>query len=148
MLYNRELLERTAAGDPRAVGWEGSAEVGVRVPLWNRNRGGLAAARAEIDLARGAVRLAEQQLEARFSQVWTAREDAATTASAYAEEVLPRAEEAYRLYLARYREMAAAYPQVLLARRGLLDATMEYLDALERGWRQTVQLQALLSAEN
>ena len=39
--------------------------------------------------------------------------------------------------------MAAAYPQVLLARRGLLDATTEYLDALEQGWRKSVQLQAL-----
>jgi cobalt-zinc-cadmium efflux system outer membrane protein len=105
-LYNRELFERAPGGDPRAVGWEGSAEVGVRVPLWNRNRGGTAAARAEVDLARGALRLAEQRLERQFSQVWTAREEAAASAAAYAQEVLPRAEEAYRLYLARYREMA------------------------------------------
>ncbi len=146
-LYNRELFERAPGGDPRAVGWEGSAEVGLRVPLWNRNRGGSAAARAEVDLARGALRLAEQRLERQFSQVWTAREEAAASAAAYAQEVLPRAEEAYRLYLARYREMAAAYPNVLLARRSLLDATTEYVDALERGWRQTVQLQALLVAE-
>ena len=119
----------------------------MRVPLWNRNRGGAAAARAEVDLARGALRLAEQRLERQFSQVWTAREEAAASAAAYAQEVLPRAEEAYRLYLARYREMAAAYPQVLLARRSVLDATAEYVDALERGWRQTVRLQALLVAE-
>ena len=147
LLYNRELFERTPGGDPRTVGWEGTAEIGVRVPLWNRNRGGTAAARAEADLARGALRLAEQRLEMQFSQVWTAREDAAASAAAYAQEVLPRAEEAYRLYLARYREMAAAYPQVLLARRSVLDATAEYVDALERGWRQTVLLQALLVAE-
>ena len=146
-LYNRELFERAPGGDSRAVGWEGSAEVGVRVPLWNRNGGGTAAARAEVDLARGALRLAEQRLERQFSQVWTAREEAAASAAAYAQEVLPRAEEAYRLYLARYREMAVAYPNVLLARRSLLDATTEYVDALERGWRQTVQLQALLVAE-
>ena len=135
-------------GDPRAVGWEGSCRGrSARAALESQPWWHSPPARAEMDLARGALRLAEQRLERQFSQVWTAREEAAASAAAYAQEVLPRAEEAYRLYLARYREMAAAYPNVLLARRSLLDATTEYVDALERGWRQTVQLQALLVAE-
>jgi hypothetical protein len=40
---------------------------------------------------------------------------------AYRWEILPRAEEGYRLYLSRYREMAAAYPQVLVAQRTLFE---------------------------
>jgi cobalt-zinc-cadmium efflux system outer membrane protein len=147
LLYNRELFERTSGGSPRAVGWEGSAEVGLTVPLWNRNRGGVAAASADVEVARAALRLSQQALDARFRQAWTAREAAVASATVYAEQVLPRVEEAYRLYLARYREMAAAYPQVLMARRSVLDATAEYLEALERGWRETVQLQSLLAME-
>ena len=34
-------------------------------------------------------------------------------ADAYRKEILPQAEEAHRLYLARYKEMAAAYPPVM-----------------------------------
>jgi cobalt-zinc-cadmium efflux system outer membrane protein len=147
LLYNRELFERTSGGSSRAVGWEGSAEVGLTVPLWNRNRGGVAAASADVEVARAALRLSQQTLDARFRQAWTAREAAVAAATVYAEQVLPRVEEAYRLYLARYREMAAAYPQVLMARRSVLDATEEYLEALERGWRETVQLQSLLAIE-
>jgi cobalt-zinc-cadmium efflux system outer membrane protein len=41
------------------------------------------------------------------------------------------AEEAYRLCLARYREMAAAYPQVLIAQRTLFEMTTEYFEGLE-----------------
>ena len=104
----------------------------MTVPFWNRNRGGVAAASADVEVARAALRLAQQTLDARFRQAWTAREAAVASATVYAEQVLPRVEEAYRLYLARYREMAAAYPQVLLARRSVLDATAEYLDALEQ----------------
>ncbi|MEE9533690.1 MAG: hypothetical protein V3W06_04675, partial [Acidimicrobiia bacterium] len=48
------------------------------------------------------------------------------------------------LFLARFRETAAAYPQVLIAQRTLLQATESYLDALEAGWRAVVQIQGLL----
>jgi len=147
LLYNRELFEREPSGEARAVGWEGSAEVGVTVPLWNRNKSGVTAATAGVDLARAGVRVVEQSLESRFALAWTAREDALAAVEAYRQAILPRAEEAYRLYLARYKEMAAAYPQVLVARRGLLDATTDYIDALEQAWRQTVQLQTLLGED-
>ena len=63
---------------------------------------------------------------------------------AYRTEMLPRAEEAYRLYLARYREMAAAYPQVLIAQRSLLELTDEYLESLDGAWRAALTVQGLL----
>jgi outer membrane protein, heavy metal efflux system len=101
-----------------------------------------------VDVARAGVRVVEQALETRFTRAWTAREDALASVEAYRDAILPRAEEAYRLYLARYKEMAAAYPQVLVARRGLLEATTDYVDALEQAWRQTVQLQSLLGEDD
>ena len=64
---------------------------------------------------------------------------------AYRTELLPRAEEAYRLYLARYREMAAAYPQVLVTQRHLLELTAEYLERLDEAWDSSLRLQSLLA---
>ena len=61
--------------------------------------------------------------------------------------VLPRAERAYTLYLARYREMAAAYPQVLIAQRTLFEMAREYLEHLEMGWQSALRLQGLLAGE-
>ena len=59
---------------------------------------------------------------------------AVRASEAYRSEILPRAEEAYRLYLSRYREMAAAYPQVLVAQRTLFEMSTEYLENLNDAW--------------
>ena len=63
------------------------------------------------------------------------------------QEILPRAQAAYELYAARYREMAAAYPQVLIARRTLFQSSIDYVAALENLWRAVVPLQGYLLLE-
>src|SRR5262249_15133682 len=68
-------------------------------------------------------------------------------AEAYRSEILPRAEEAYRLYLTRYREMAAAYPQVLVAQRTFFEMSTEYLKSLNEAWRGALQLQGFLAGD-
>jgi cobalt-zinc-cadmium efflux system outer membrane protein len=61
--------------------------------------------------------------------------------------MLPKAEEAYRLYLARYREMAAAYPQVLVAQRTFFEMSNEYLEQLDEAWRAAIELQGFLAGD-
>ena len=58
--------------------------------------------------------------------------------------ILPRAEEAAALHETRFREMGAAYPQVLVARRTLYQARAEYVDALDSAWQAVVRLQGFL----
>jgi hypothetical protein len=66
------------------------------------------------------------------------------SADEYRVEILPRAEQAYRLYLDRFREMGAAYPQVLIAQRTLFQTAGRYLSALEEAHRAAIQIQGLL----
>ena len=47
--YNRELLCEVGSGP---VGWEGAIEVGLQVPIFNRNQGNVKAAAAELAHAR------------------------------------------------------------------------------------------------
>jgi cobalt-zinc-cadmium efflux system outer membrane protein len=144
LAYNRELLETGASGRPEAVGWEGFAEAGVSVPLFNRNQGGLAAARADEARADAERRRLELDLQARAATVFDEYLTALREAEVYRDEIVPMAEEAYRLYLARYREMAAAYPQVLIAQRTLFEMTTEYFESLEDAWRAALRLQGFL----
>ena len=65
-------------------------------------------------------------------------------AEAYRTEILPRTEEAVRLYEAKFKEAAAAYPQVLSARRAHQEARVEYLEAAGEAWRHHVLLEGLL----
>ncbi len=144
LAYNRELLETSAGGEPRAVGREGSFEVGLSVPLFNRNQGGIAAARADQSRAEIEVARLALTIESRMASWFDSYLTSLRAAEAYRDEMLPRAEEAYQLYLARYREAAAAYPQVLIAQRTLFQLSDEYLKNLEGAWRAALRIQGFL----
>ena len=138
--YNRKLLEP----GPRPVGWEAFADVGVTIPVFNRNQGNVAAADAELARTRAEVVRLELTLRSRLADVFEQYSTALQHAQAYRTQIVPRAEEAHNLFLARFRETAAAYPQVLIAQRTLVQVTEAYLDALEAGWQAVVQIQGLL----
>jgi cobalt-zinc-cadmium efflux system outer membrane protein len=145
--YNRELLEEIAAGARTPVGWEALAEAGVSIPLFNRNRGGIAAARAEEARAEAERRRLELDLQSRLAATFDEYLTALRASEVYRDEVVPRAEESYQLYLARYREMGAAFPQVLVAQRTLFQMSAEYLDKVEEAWRAALRLQGFLVGE-
>ena len=141
--YNREHGEDT--GQP--IGWEGQFEAGVSIPLFNRNQGGIAAARAEETRAQAEVARLELSLRANAATHFAEYLTALRSAESFRGEILPRAERSYTLYLSRYREMAAAYPQVVVAQRTLFDMAREYLVHLETAWRSALRLQGLLAGE-
>jgi cobalt-zinc-cadmium efflux system outer membrane protein len=136
--YNRELDEHSG----RPNGWEATVEVGISVPLFNRNAGGVAAARADETRAQAEVTRLELTLQARAASQFATYLTGLRDAEAYRSEILPRAEEAYRLYLSRYREMAAAYPQ-----RTFFEMSTEYLESLNEAWRAALQLQGFLAGD-
>ena len=140
---NRERGEDSG----RPIGWEGQLEAGVSLPLFNRNRGGIGAARAEETLAQSDLQRLELSLRSRAATEFATYLTALNDSEAYRTEILPRAEEAYQLYLARYREMAAAYPQVLIAQRSLFELSMRYLQSVEDGWRAALRIQGFLAGD-
>jgi cobalt-zinc-cadmium efflux system outer membrane protein len=141
--YNRERGEDSG----RPIGWEGTLEAGISVPLFNRNTGGIAAARAVETTAQADVTRLELALQSRAVSQFANYLTALRASEAYRSEILPRAEEAYRLYLSRYREMAAAYPQVLVAQRTLFELSHEYLESLNEAWHAALQLQGFLAGD-
>ena len=141
--YNRERGEDTR----RPIGWEGALEAGISLPLFNRNTGGVAAARAEELRAQSELQRLELFLRSRLAAEFAVYLTAVRDAETYRTEILPRAEEAYRLYLARYKEMGAAYPQVLMAQRSLFQLSSDYLESLEEAWGSALRIQNLLAGD-
>ena len=139
--YNREIGEDTG----RPIGWEGTLEAGISVPVFNRNTGGIAAARADEARAQAEVTRLELVLQSRAVTQFANYLTALRASETYRSEILPRAEEAYRLYLSRYREMAAAYPQVLVAQRTFFEMSNEYLESLNEAWQAAQRLQGFLA---
>ena len=58
--------------------------------------------------------------------------------------MLPRAETAYDLYMTRFRQMAAAYPQALIAQRTLFELQEDYSAVLSRMWAKSIEIQGML----
>lgn len=141
--YNRELLEL----ERQPVGWEGFADVGIQIPLFNRNQGKILAARSEVLFAEQEVRRSEMVIRSRFSSYFNSYQTSRRIVETYKNEVVPRAEQAYQLYLAKFKEMAAAYPQALIAQRSLLQAGVEYVSSVENLWKAVVPLRGYLLME-
>ena len=138
--YNRELLSpgRTP------VGLEGFFDIGVRLPLFDRNQGNIAAARAEVQRAENELRRVQLSLRSRLAGVYADYRDALVEVEEIREQILPKARQAHELYAASFRKMAAAYPQVLIARRNLFQVREEYVEALIDVWRSVVLIQGRL----
>ena len=140
MEYNNDLLGTGL----HSKGWEGIAEVGAQIPIFNRNQGNISAASASLDRAN----LEKQRV------ALTLRDRAATAADQYAnaklmaleyrEEMLPRAKKAYTLMVEKYGLMLASNPRVLQSQRKLFDLQAEYIVALENVWTAGIALQGFL----
>jgi cobalt-zinc-cadmium efflux system outer membrane protein len=143
MRYNRKLLEV----DMRPVGKEGFFDIGVELPIFNRNQGNVAAARAEVERARLEVDRTRLELKARLAETYREYNTALLRADRLRQEMLPKAQRAYELYLGNFRQLLAAYPLVLMTQRNLFQLRDAYVDALSEVWRTAVEIDGLLLGE-
>jgi len=136
LVQNREPLETT--GKPTGV--QGGALIGVQLPIFNRNQGAVAAAKGEIESARQDLARLKLELQREIAGMFRDYNSARVIVQQYKTEMLPRAEEAYRLYQINYQRMAGAYPQVLISQRTVFQLQVEYVQALENAWQSALTI--------
>jgi cobalt-zinc-cadmium efflux system outer membrane protein len=123
------------------TGVQAFASASIDLPIFNRNQGNVAAAKAELERADAEV--SRVQLSLRQSVQPLLQDYLVNQAQTgrYEKEMIPRATRAYQLYLAKYQQMGAAYPQVLVSQRTLFQLQVGYIKALENVWMSAVALQ-------
>jgi cobalt-zinc-cadmium efflux system outer membrane protein len=139
MQQNGELLS-----DGRSVGLQGFADVGVRIPIFNRNQGNIATAKADTERARREVERVKLVLRERSASVVQNYTFSQAAVERYKNQMIPRAQKAYEMYTKKYQDMAAAYPQVLIAQRTLMQLEVSYITALENFATSSLSLQSYL----
>jgi cobalt-zinc-cadmium efflux system outer membrane protein len=137
---NREL----AATTNRPIGLQGFAEVGVQLPIFNRNQGNVQASRADLERAQREVERVQLVLRERAAALVQNYLTSRTMVEKYRSRMIPRAQKAYDLYVKSYGGMAAAYPQVLISQRTLFQLQTDYISALETLWGNAIALQGFL----
>jgi outer membrane protein, heavy metal efflux system len=137
---NRELEVTTN----RPIGLQGFAEVGVQIPIFNRNQGNVQASRADVDRAQQEVRRIQLVLRERAAALVQNYVTSRAAVEKYRNRMIPRAQKSYDLYLKSYGGMAAAYPQVLISQRTLFQLQSDYIAALENLWGNSIALRGFL----
>lgn len=137
---NRELLEATG----RPVGLQGFAEVGIQIPIFNRNQGNVEAARAGVERARQEASRVRLALFERGAGLVQRVRNARVMAERYRDQVQPRAQRAYEAMLHSWGMMQASYPQLLLAQRTLFEVQRDYIGALEELRTSAIALEGFM----
>ena len=139
MQQNGELLS-----DGSPVGLQGFADVGVRIPIFNRNQGNIATAKADTERAKREVERVKLVLRERAASVVQNYRFSQIAVERYKNQMIPRAQKAYEMYTKKYQEMAAAYPQVLISQRTLMQLEVSYITALENFATSSLSLRSYL----
>jgi cobalt-zinc-cadmium efflux system outer membrane protein len=141
MQQNGELLSEP---NGKPVGLQGFADIGVRIPIFNRNQGNVGTARADLERAKLEVERVKLVLRERAASVVQNYTFSQTAVDRYKNQMIPRAQKAYEMYAKKYQGMAAAYPQLLIAQRTLMQLEVSYITALETFATSSVSLQSYL----
>ncbi len=119
-------------------------QIGVALPIWNRNQGGIRQARAEIAAAARNVERVELNLNRRLAAAFRQYSDSHVTATTYATEILPRAQRTFDLVQQGYTHGEVGYLDLLVAQRTFSQTNLAYLDALGSLWQSYTQIDGLL----
>lgn len=121
--------------------------VSLPVPLWNKNQGNIRAARAELAMAMREVGRVEADLAERVATATRAFASSKALAEQYRTQILPKAEETYRLAREAFKGGQFEYLRVIQAQRAVAEVKLESVRALGDGWKAAAVLSGLLLEE-
>jgi len=120
------------------------AQIGIALPIWNRNQGGIRQAQAEVSQAIRNVNRVELRLNQQLADSFRQYSDAHITATTYATDILPRSRRTFDLVQQGYAQGEVGYLDVLTAQRTFSQTNLAYLDALGTLWQSYVKIDGLL----
>ena len=103
--------------------------VGLDLPLWNRNQGGIAAARAAAHRAYNDIVIAANEIRRDVETAYQNLEAARAIVTSYDAGLKQAAEQAMAITYVQYRQGATSYLDVLTARRLLQETEQGYIQA-------------------
>ncbi len=119
-------------------------QVGVPVPILNRNQGAIRQARAEIVAAQRNIERLELELRERLARTFKQYADSRFEVEKYSVEILPKAKQTLDLVTRGYRHGEIGYLDQLTAQRTYFRTNMSYIEALRELWHGTIRIDGLL----
>jgi cobalt-zinc-cadmium efflux system outer membrane protein len=146
----RAMLQKDYTTATRNVAY--SLQVGVPVPLWNRNQGGIYEAQARVVEASEQANRARAELAGRLAEAFERYQNARTLLDYYARHIIPDQVRVYRGVYERYRiepgEARPGFADVVVAQQNLGASVTTYLATLGHFWQAVVDVADLLQTED
>lgn len=109
---------------------DGNLVVGVPLPLWNKNQGGIVQAQGQVASAERAVEQLELDLQSRLAPVFERYANASNQVARYQRVILPAAQKSFTLVRQSYEAGEQAYTGLLTAQRTYSQTRLSYLESL------------------
>jgi cobalt-zinc-cadmium efflux system outer membrane protein len=107
-----------------------NVQVGVPVPIFDRNRGNISAAEAEWLAACKDIERIELSLQDRLAMAYRRYANARQQAERYSQRIVPRAERSLELVTNGYEMNQVDYLTLLTAQQTYVEVTLSYIDSL------------------
>ena len=119
-------------------------EVGLRLPLFNRNQGNIAAANAELAAADRNVERTELSLHKRLAERFQRYSIARNQVEKYRQDILPDAKTTLDLMSKGYQQGEFGYLEMLTAQRTFFQSNLAYLESLRQLRSAAAEIDGLL----
>ena len=119
-------------------------QAGLVLPIFDRNRGTIRQAEADLARSRANVRRVELELRARLAKHFGRYQLAYNTVQKYRDIILPRAKKAYELLNENYQARRIAWPEVLASHRAYLRLRVQYVEHVAEYHEADVLVQGML----
>lgn len=120
------------------------AQVGVSLPIFNRNQGNIQKAEAEYIAAYREIERVKLEIENRLAATLERYANANYQVERFSKQILPDANESLQLVTAGYRQGELDYLRLLTTQRTNFQTNLQYLEALRAWWAAKLELDGLL----
>lgn len=123
-------------------------QIGIPIPVLNRNQGGIRQADAEIVASRANASRVELLLQTRLAQAFEVYSNARSQVEAYSTKILPSARRTVDLVNSAYRQGEINFVTSLTAQRTYFQTNIAYLNALMDLRRSEIMIEGMLLSDS
>jgi outer membrane protein, heavy metal efflux system len=121
-----------------------SVQIGLPLPIFDRNQGGIREARSELAAAHSNVVRLERDIKWRFAATYERFANARRRAAEYQRRILPDAKESLDLVNVLYRNGEAGYLTLLTTQRTYVETHLSFLEALRDLRKAAAEIDGML----
>ncbi len=125
-----------------------NVQVGIPIPIFNRNQGNIHATKMEWIASRKEVNRIELDLLDKLAQAYRRYANARRQVHRYQQVILPKAEKSLQLVTKGYEEGQAKYLTLLTAQETYINTNLSYLVSLQELWASVAIIEGQLLSES